>query len=124
MMPDLPMPVTITRPRQLRRSWTAASNLASTRATSARIAAASVWSTFRARARSAIDLHLGLLHDAIDRHQSMEQRLESIESQRGLRVAFCRRRVLVHLEKDAVDASGHPRRGERFDVLRKAGRDP
>src|SRR5438067_1228950 len=124
MIPDLPMPVTMTRPRQLRSRSTAASNLASTRPTSARIAAASVSSTFRASARSAIDRHPGLPGDRVNRHQATKERLEAIEAQRVLRIAFGCQRVLVHFEKDAVDAGRHARRCERLDVLREAGRDP
>ena len=42
MMPDLPMPVTITRPRRVDNIRTACSKRSSRRSTSARIAAASV----------------------------------------------------------------------------------
>src|SRR3954469_3679937 len=104
MMPDLPIPVTITRPAHCLSSWTAASNLPSTRLTSARIAAASVSSTLRASARSAIGRHLGLLHDPINGDQALEQRLEPIESERVLRVAHRPCRLFVHLEEHAVHA--------------------
>ena len=51
-MPDLPMPVRITRPRQSRTSATAVVNRSSSRSASARTASASVTSTLRARDRS------------------------------------------------------------------------
>src|SRR5262245_42336625 len=123
MIPDLPIPVTMTRPPQSRSSCTAASNRPSRRLTSARIAAASVSSTFRASARSAIDPRLGLLRDAVDRHQPVEQGLQPIEPQRVLRVALRARRFLVDLDEEPVDAGGDAGGGERLDVLREAGGD-
>src|SRR4051812_41686696 len=129
MMPDLPMPVTITRPRQSRRSWTARSNRSSRRSTSARIAAASVSRTFRASLRSPINADLAgnpgidILRDRVDCHQTTEQRLEEIQLQRVLRVTPGAGRVLVHFEKDAVDPGSDARRSQRPDVLRLAGRD-
>src|SRR5206468_12402744 len=123
MIPDFPMPATMTRPVQLHSSCTAASNRASRRATSARIAAASVSSTLRASLRSAMDARLGLLGNTVDRDQAVEQRLEPVELQRVLGVAQGARRVVVHLEEHAVDAGGNAGRGERLDVLREAGGD-
>src|SRR5829696_7269417 len=76
MMPDLPMPVTITRPLQPRISSTARANLSSSRSTSARIAAASVCRTLRARERS------GIFHDLIKGDEAAEERLQSIEPER------------------------------------------
>src|SRR5712691_12938605 len=122
MMPDLPMPVRMTWPRHSRRSWTARSNRSSSRDTSARIAAASVSSTFRASERSPIDASLGSLRYRVDRHQAAEQRLEPIQRQRVLRVALRAGRVLVHFEKDAVDARGDAGRRQRLDVLGLTGR--
>ena len=51
MMPDLPMPVRMTRPRQLQEQVDRRRSCASSRGTSARIAAASVSSTLRARSQ-------------------------------------------------------------------------
>src|SRR5438477_3895470 len=137
MRPDLPMPVTITRPAQLRSRLTAQSKRSSSRSTSARIAAASVCSTFRARARpwtvvvpaalsfgrSAMHARLGALRNRVDRHQPLEQRLQQVEPQRVLRVTLRAARVLVHLEEDAVDAGGDAGRRERLDVFREARGD-
>src|SRR5512140_311023 len=110
MIPDLPIPVTITRPRQRRSNSTASLNLPSRRRTSARIAAASVSSTLRASARSAMDAFRRVrgdpaaLHDRIDRFQLPQQRLEQLEPERVLRVAFRAHRLLVHLDENTVDA--------------------
>src|SRR5580765_5306053 len=106
MMPDLPMPVMMTRPRQLRSSSTARSNRSSSRSTSARIAAASVCRTLRARARSAMDPRgdAGSPDDRVDRGEPTEQRLEGVEAQRILRVALRVCRIVVHFEEDAVYA--------------------
>src|SRR5437773_7268731 len=105
MMPDLPMPVRMTRPRQQRSSSTARSNVASSRGTSARIAPASVSSTLLASARSAMGLHdpwsgagvlcLGPLRDRIDGQQTTEKGFDAIEAQGVLRVAFGARGVFV-----------------------------
>src|SRR6266853_54754 len=100
MMPDLPIPVTMTRPRQSRRSRTARSNRSSRRPTSARIAAASVSRTFRASVRSPIDAGLAgvagidIFRDRVYRHQAAKQRLEQIQLQGVLRVAPGARRVV------------------------------
>src|SRR5882757_2374890 len=102
MMPDLPIPVTMTRPWHSRRSWTARSNRSSRRSTSARIAAASVSSTLRASVRSPIDAFLVLFGYRVDGHQAAQQRLEPIHVQRVLRITLGARRVVVHFQKDAV----------------------
>src|SRR5437868_5378807 len=117
MMPDLPIPVTTTRPLHCRSSCTAQSNRASRRSTSARIAAASVSRTFCAKRRpstlsgkslsgSATQRHLGLLDDRIDGLQPVEQSFEEIEPEGVLRVALRPRRLLVHFEEHTVHASG------------------
>src|SRR5262245_15652153 len=121
LMPDLPMPVRTTRPRHWRSSLIAQSNLPSSRSTSARIAAASVSRTLRASAWSATKRHLVLLDDRVDGDQPFEQRLELVETQRVLRIALRPRRLLVHLEEDAVDAGSHAGGRERLDELRLAG---
>ena len=96
----------MTRPRQASSSSIARSNRASMRWTSARIAAASVSSTFRASARSATrdpgSRWLRRLHDGVDRHQPTEQRFEKVQPERVLRIALRARRFLVHLEAHAV----------------------
>src|SRR5438093_8421407 len=119
MMPDLPMPVRMTRPLQLRSSSTAQSKRWSSRSTSARIAAASVSSTFRASFRSAIDPGaLGLLHDAVDRGEAPQQRFHLVEAQRVLRVALRARRLLVDFDEHTVDAGRDAGGRERLDVFR------
>src|SRR5262245_48944266 len=125
MMPDLPIPVRMTRPRHWRRRSTARSNRSSRRSTSARIAAASVCRTFRARPRSAMDPCRDgcALDDGVERRQLPEQWLERVDAKRVLRVAFRQPRVVVDLEKHAVHARAHPSRGERLDVLSLARRD-
>src|SRR3954454_9794678 len=95
MSPDLPMPVTMTRPLHRRSSSTTQSNRSSSRSTSARIAAASVSRTFLASARSAMEAYLGLFGDRVDRDQAQKQGLECVEAQRVLRVAARARRLLV-----------------------------
>ena len=115
------MPVRMTRPRQsLQQVDGAVERARRAAATSARIAAASVSSTFRASARSAIAARASArrrLHDGVDRHQPAEQRLEQVEPQRVLRVALRARRVVVDLEEHAVDAGGDAGRRERLDVF-------
>src|SRR5687768_18475518 len=76
-MPDLPMPVMITRPLHSATSVTALANRSSSRSASAMTAAASVCSTLRARDRSGIQLD-----DPIQLDQTLQQRLEPIEFQR------------------------------------------
>src|SRR6476646_7755913 len=123
MIPDFPMPVTITRTRHPRRTSTARSNDPSRRSTSARIAAASVCSTLRASARSAMDGGLGSLHDRVDRGQLAEERLDQIEPQGILCIAAGAGRFVVDLQEHAVDAGSDAGRGKRLDVLREARRD-
>src|SRR5436189_2214737 len=104
MMPDLPMPVRITRPRQSRSRFTAWSKRSSRRSASARTAAASVCRTFRASARSTMSARDGrLFDDRVDRDQPPQQWLQQVELQRVLRVALCLRRVVVDFKEDAVD---------------------
>src|SRR5439155_14593990 len=135
-IPDFPMPVRMTRPLHSRSSETAHSKRRSRRSTSARIAAASVWSTRRAIDRSATERHSGpaaapyvvrgrarLPHDVVDGHQAAEQRLQPIQRQRVLRVASGPRRLVVHFEKDRIDAGGDAGAGESLDVLGLAGAD-
>src|SRR5215467_8168119 len=125
MMPDLPIPVRMTRPRQRRSRSTARSNRSSRRSTSARIAAASVCSTFRARPRSAMSpgRYARLFDDSIDGQEPLEQWLERIQSQRVLRVALRHAGFVVDFEEDAVDACADARRGKRLDILRLPRRD-
>ncbi len=66
------MPVRTTRPRQQRSSSTARSNVPSSRATSARMAAASVSSTLRANARSAMNAPLNAEGDGVRKHKDHE----------------------------------------------------
>src|SRR5580765_937271 len=124
MIPDLPMPVRMTRPRQLRSRSTAWSKRSSSRSASARTAAASVWRTFRASERSAMSSRdRRLLDDRIDGDQPPQQWFQQVELQRVLRVALCLRGVVVDLEEDAVDDGRDAGRRERLDVLGLSGRD-
>src|SRR5581483_11716414 len=108
MMPDLPMPVTITRPRQEAIRSTACVKRSSRQAIKPLIAAASVASTLRARARSAatveasevtlaIDIDRGrgrsgrrgrrdrtFARDGVEAHEFAQQRFERVEPQRVL----------------------------------------
>src|ERR1043166_7860617 len=122
MMPDLPMPVRMTRPLQWRSSSTAQEKRASMRSTSARMAAASVSSTLRAKFRSAMDGDC-LARDFVDREEPAEQRFELVERERVLRVALRARRILMDLEEPAVDPGSDARLRQRFDVLRQTGGD-
>src|SRR5579872_6871612 len=99
MMPDLPIPVRIRRPVQFLTSATASSNRPSSRGSRARIAAASVSSTFFASERSATLRDLTALHDCVNSRQSIEKRLEQIELQRVLAVALRLCGIFVNLEK-------------------------
>src|SRR5262245_54740659 len=119
MMPDFPMPVTMTRPRQWCRRSTARSKRPSSRGTSARIAAASVRRTLRASSRSAIDTSLFALDHGVKRGQALKERLEQIEAQGILCVALGVRRILVDFQEHAVDARGNAGGRERLDVLRE-----
>src|SRR5260370_25269276 len=113
MMPALPMPVRMTWPLQLRSRSTAHEKRASSRLTSARIAAASVSRTLRAKARSPMrQAHSGrpcppdfrLPGDGVNRHETAEKGLELVERERVLRVALRTRLILVDLEKHPVHA--------------------
>src|SRR4029453_19411457 len=117
MMPDLPMPVRIALPRQAWRSSTAHSNRPSRRGTSARIAAASVSRTLRASARSAMDARLASIDDGIERHEPMKKRLEQVQAECVLRIALRSGRIVVPLEKNAIDPRRDARRRQRLDVL-------
>src|SRR4029077_12038732 len=128
MMPDLPMPVRMTRPRQSRRSSTARFNRSSSRSASARTAAASVCRTLRASARSIMSTagvhhRRRLFDDGVDGDETAEQRLEKVEFERVLRFALCPRGVVVDLEKHAVDDGRHACRRKRLDALGLTGRD-
>src|SRR5581483_11339898 len=103
MIPDLPMPVRMTRPRHCFKAATALSNFPSSRGMSARIAAASVSSTFLASDKSATLGDLAALHERVDGPQTRQQRLEKIEPERVLRIALRRGGVVVHFEKHAID---------------------
>ena len=126
MMPDLPMPVRMTRPRHCAEQLDGAveslveaideredrgglglEHLAGERADQ----------PWTARRRSAC------LTIASIAMQAAEQRLEQVEAQRVLRVALRARRVLVHFEKHAVHAGRDAGRRQRLDVLGQAGRD-
>ena len=119
MMPDLPIPVTITRPVQSRSITTACAKRSSRRSMRPRMASASVRSTFRASARSGMhgSRHHASFTTASIRIEPAEQRFEAIQRDRVLRVAHRPRRFLVHLEKHAVHPCAHARRRERLDVL-------
>src|SRR5262245_44430937 len=119
-MPDLPIPVRMTRPRHWRRRSTARSNRSSRRSTSARIAAASVCRTFLARPRSAMDPRRDarLPDDGIDGDELLEQRLERVEAQRVLGVALRALGFVVDFEEDTVHTSPDSGRCQRLDVLR------
>ena len=133
MMPDLPMPVTMTRPRQSSRMRTASSKRSSSRSTSARIAAASVCSTLRASAMSmsgdSAHARAPEAASAVSRAAAsirlsfMMSGSSAVEAQRVGGVAFRLRRIGVDLHEDRVDARGDAGGCERFDVLRQAGRD-
>ena len=113
MMPDLPMPVRMTRPRQSRSSSTARSNRSSSRGDE-REDRRGFGLEHLARQRE-VGQHGARRRisdgsdDGIDLHQLAEQRLEQIEPQRVLRVALRARRLLVHFEEHAVDAGGDAR---------------
>src|SRR6187401_1646874 len=117
MMPDLPMPVTITRPLQRTISDTASAKRSSRRSTSASTAAASVWRTLRASVRS------GIPGDLIKGDEAPQEGLEAIEFERVGRVALGAARLLVYLHEDAVHAGGNARLGQWLDVFREARRD-
>src|SRR6185436_15664929 len=109
MMPDLPMPVTITRPLQRTTSDTASAKRSSRRSTSASTAAASVWRTLRASVRS------GIADDLIKGDQAPQEGLEAIELEGIGRVALGAARLFVHLHENSVDAGGHAGLRHRLD---------
>src|SRR5207244_9265477 len=118
MMPDLPIPVRMTRPRHSFSRSTARSNRSSRRSASARIAAASVCRTLRASARSAMSARDGgLFDDGVDGNKTPEQRLEQVELQRILGVALRLRRIVVDFKEHAVDNGRDACRRQRLDVL-------
>ena len=131
MMPDLPMPVTMTRPRQSSSSRTACSNVPSSRSTSARMAAASVCSTFLASAISMVTRALHrrsgrrtpLSRDGVDAFQLEHERLELVQTQRVGGIALRARGLLVDFHEHRIDAGGDAGRRQRLDVLRQAGGD-
>src|SRR5262245_36348794 len=96
MIPDLPTPVTITRPRHCLMRSTARRNDSFRRGSSARIAFASISRILRASVRSAMNLLA--LCDGVEGHQAPQQRLEPIESKRILRIALCHGWIIVDLE--------------------------
>src|SRR5262245_54035264 len=128
MMPDLPMPVTMTWPVQPCSRYTARTNSGPSREIRPRIARASVSSTRRARSISSSFFFESLirrsprdrgarLHERVDAHELLKEGRESVERERVLRVAlgFCR--LFVHLEEDAVDARRDAGARERLDEL-------
>jgi hypothetical protein len=120
------MPVTITRPRHSRSIRTARSKRSSSRSTSERIAAASVWRTKRASARSAVVFHrrCGLApRGGVDARELAKQGFELVEAQCVGRVAPGARGVLVDLHEHGVHARGDAGRGHRLDVLGQAEGD-
>src|SRR5262249_52806338 len=127
MMPDLPIPVTITRPRQSRSRRIARSKRSSRRSSRARIAAASVWSTLRANARSIIgggdagDSGMArgrtIFDNRMDGKERRGQRLEPIEMQGVLCVTLGLRRIVVDFEKDTVHAGRDACGSQWLDVF-------
>src|SRR5688572_1876341 len=113
-MPDLPMPVTMTRPLQWRISSTALAKRSSTRSTSASTAAASVCRTLRAIERS------GIFHDLIKGEKPAEQPFDPVEAQCVGRIAPGAAGLLVHFQKDPVDTRCDAGLSHRLDVLGKA----
>src|SRR5688572_27240993 len=117
MTPDLPMPVTMTRPLQLWISITARANLSSMRCSSARIAAASVWRTLRASVKS------GMSGDLIKSDQPAQEHLEAIEAKSVGRIALGAGGLLMNFHEHAIHAGGDARLRHRLDVFGKAGAD-
>src|SRR5688572_28564693 len=91
MMPDLPMPVTITRPEQSLTSSTALAKLSSRRSARAATAAASVCRTFRGSVKSGMRLR-----DPIKLDDVSHQRFEPRQRQRIGRVALGGGRLVMH----------------------------
>src|SRR5687768_3636562 len=117
MTPDLPMPVTMTRPLQLRISITARANFSSMRCSSARIAAASVWRTLRASVRS------GMPGDLIKSDQAPQEGLEPIEPQSVGRIAPGAGGLLMNFHEHAIHAGGDAGLRHRLDVFGQTGAD-
>ena len=65
-------------------------------------------------------------YDRVDLNELAKQWFQQVEFQRILRVTLGARRVLVHLQEDAVHARGHTGAGERLDVRsdRRRSRHP
>ena len=90
MMPDLPMPVRMTRPWHSRRSWTARSKRSSSRSTARGSRRPPSRAPF-ARARNhpwIVRRTSASLRDRVDGHQPPQQRLQPIQVKRVLGVAF------------------------------------
>ncbi len=111
-IPDLPMPVRMTRPRHSHTSVTATAKRSSRRSARARTAAASVSRTLRARVRSGMRLD-----DPIKLDEAAEERLELIEAQRVGGIALGRGGVLVDLHEDGVHAGRDSCLRQRLDVF-------
>src|SRR5688572_16977675 len=117
-MPDLPMPVTITRPLHWQISVTAWAKRWSMRSTSASTAAASVCRTLRASVKS------GMSDDLIKSDQPPQERLQEIEPQGIGAVAPGAAGFLVHFHEYAIDAGGHAGLRHRLNVFGQARGDP
>ena len=133
MMPDLPMPVTMTRPRHSSSSRTARSKRSSRRSTQRenggrlglqhlagerQVDAGQLTASRRARV-------LGghrFARRGVDALQLADQRLEPVEAQRVGGVALGARRLLVDFHEHRVDAGGDAGGGQRLDVLAPARR--
>src|SRR5688500_12495141 len=115
-MPDLPIPVTMTRPLHWQIRVTACPKRLSTRSTSASTAAASVCRTLRASVRS------GMSDDLIKSDEPPQERLDAIQPQRIGGITFGAPGLLVDLHEYAVDAGRDTRLRHRLDVFGKAGR--
>src|SRR5512139_3676431 len=114
MRPDLPMPVTMTLPRQAAIRSTARSKRASRRSRTACKAAISIASTRRARfsdalsaGRRARGARLALRGSGIDAHQLVEQRRQVGQPIGVGAVAQRAVGILVGLEEDGINADRH-----------------
>ena len=123
MMPDLPMPVTMTRPRHCAEQIDGALE-PGVEARHERENRGRLGLEHLARERQVSHRRVPprRFDDRVDGREPAEQRLEQIEPQRVLRVALGARRIVVHLEEHAVDAGRDARRGERLDVLARGRR--
>ena len=126
MMPDLPMPVTMTRPRHSKSSWTARSKSPSSRSTRPRIAcrlgledlAGELERRWRCRVMPTAPRAMSWIFTS----------RWSSGSSRSSRSAFCAslfaaRWILVDLHEHAVHAGRDAGRRHRLDVLGLAGGD-